>query len=102
MGPLSGFVAGSSSGRHVHRPSLDRWLALTEAAFGLVLVYHPFFWGFMEPLGGHHLVGSRRPEHRVEHAQESPGDRHDSPLVATAFPQPAEDRTPFRARVHQA
>ena len=29
MGPLSGFVAGSSSGRHVHRPSLDWWLALT-------------------------------------------------------------------------
>src|SRR5262249_3642851 len=29
MGPLSGFVAGSSLGRHAHRPSLDRWLALT-------------------------------------------------------------------------
>ena len=38
MGPPSGFVAGSSSGRHVHRPSLDRWLALTEAGFGSLLV----------------------------------------------------------------
>ena len=42
MGPLSGFVSGSSSGRHVHRPSLDRWLALTENSFGSVLVCHPF------------------------------------------------------------
>ena len=41
LGPLAGFVAGSSSGRHVHRPSLDRWLALTGNSFGSVLVYPP-------------------------------------------------------------
>jgi hypothetical protein len=34
-------LRGRSPGRHVHRPSLDRWLALTEAGFGLLLVHHP-------------------------------------------------------------
>jgi len=32
---------GRSPGRHVHRPSLDRWLALTEAGFASLLVHHP-------------------------------------------------------------
>ena len=34
-------LRGRSPGRHVHRPSLDRWLALTEAGFGSLLVHHP-------------------------------------------------------------
>jgi hypothetical protein len=35
-------LRGRSPGRHVRRPSLDRWLALTEARFDYLLVRHSF------------------------------------------------------------
>jgi hypothetical protein len=54
-GRCPGSVRGRSPGRHVHRPSLDRWLALTEAGFGSLLVHHPspgsggdpLFWSWL-------------------------------------------------------
>src|SRR6516165_11776924 len=41
-GCCQGSLRGRSPGRHVHRPSLDRWLALTEIRFDSLLVRHPF------------------------------------------------------------
>jgi hypothetical protein len=40
-GRCQGSLRGRSPVRHVHRPSLDRWLALTEAGFSSLLVHHP-------------------------------------------------------------
>ena len=36
-GRCRALLRGRSHGRHVHRPSLDRWLALTGISFGSVL-----------------------------------------------------------------
>src|SRR3974377_2211588 len=41
-GGCQGSLRGCSHGRHVHRPSLDRWLALTGISFGSVLLCPPF------------------------------------------------------------
>ena len=46
---------------------------------------------------GYDLVRSRRPEHGVEHAEQLPGHRHDSPLLTAAMHQPREPGSPFRA-----
>ena len=40
-GRCRGSLRGRSHGRHVHRPSLDRWLALTGIWFGWVLLCPP-------------------------------------------------------------
>ena len=61
MGPLSGFVRGRSHGRHVHRPSLDRWSRSHGISFGSVLLCPPVR-GPGGPLRGCGLVRSRRPD----------------------------------------
>ena len=64
--PLSGFVSGSSAGRHAHR-AFARQVArfLTDSAFGSLLVTLPFprIGGLLR---GNHLVRSRCLEHRVK------------------------------------
>ena len=60
-GRCRGSLRGRSHGRHVHRPSLDRWLALTGISFGSVLLCPPFR-GPGGPLRGYGLVRSRCPD----------------------------------------
>ena len=60
-GRCRGSLRGRSHGRHVHRPSLDRWLALTGISFGWVLLCPPFR-GPGGPLRGCGLVRSRCPD----------------------------------------
>ena len=60
-GRCRGSLRGRPHGRHVHRPSLDRWLALTGISFGSVLVCPPFR-GPGGPLRGYGLVRSRCPD----------------------------------------
>ena len=60
-GRCRGLLRGRSHGRHVHRPSLDRWLALTGISFGWLLLCPPVR-GPCGPLRGYGLVRSRRPE----------------------------------------
>ena len=60
-GRCRGSLRGRSHGRHVHRPSLDRWLALTGISFGSVLLCPPFR-GPGGPLRGCGLVRSRCPD----------------------------------------
>src|SRR5271165_2519157 len=60
-GRCRGSLRGRSHGRHVHRPSLDRWLALTGISFGSVLLCPPVR-GPGGPLRGCGLVRSRRPD----------------------------------------
>ena len=59
-GRCQGSLRGRSHGRHVHRPSLDRWLALTGISFGWVLLCPPVR-GPGGPLRGCGLVRSRQP-----------------------------------------
>ena len=60
-GRCRGSLRGRSHGRHVHRPSLDRWLALTGISFGWVLLCPPVR-GPGGPLRGCGLVRSRCPD----------------------------------------
>ena len=60
-GRCRGLLRGRSHGRHVHRPSLDGWLALTGISFGSVLLCPPVR-GPCGPLRGYGLVRSRRPD----------------------------------------
>src|SRR5208337_2446142 len=60
-GRCRGSLRGRPHGRHVHRPSLDRWLALTGISFGSVLLCPPFR-GPGGPLRGYGLVRSRCPD----------------------------------------
>src|SRR5271157_928181 len=105
-GRCRGSLRGRPHGRHVHPPSLDRWLALTGISFGSVLLCPPFRgpggplrgYGLVRSrcpdqllascrggrgLRGYDLVRSRRLEHGVEHAEQLPGHRHDGPLLLT-------------------
>src|SRR5208337_4060529 len=60
-GRCRGSLRGRSHGRHVHRPSLDRWLAFTGISFGSVLLCPPVR-GPGGPLWGCGLVWSRCPD----------------------------------------
>ena len=60
-GRCRGSLRGRSHGRHVHRPSLDRWLALTGISFGSVLLCPPVREPGC-PLRGYGLVRSRCPD----------------------------------------
>ena len=123
-GRCRGSLRGRSHGRHVHRPSLDRWLALTGISFGSVLLCPPVRgpggplrgYGLVRSrrpdqllascpggrsLRGYDLVRSRRPEHGIEHAEQLPGHRHDGPLLTAAMHQPREQGSPFRAVADQ-
>ena len=70
-GRCRGSLRGRSHGRHVHRPSLDRWLALTGISFGSVLLCPPVR-GPGGPLRGYGLVRSRRPEQSLASCLRSP------------------------------
>jgi len=71
---------------------------LSDGSWGLG---HSSFPGLRGPLRGHHLVGSRCLEHRVEHAQQLARHRHDGPLLAAPLPQPGEEGGPFDVHRHQ-
>src|SRR5271157_4045260 len=73
-GRCRGLLRGRPDGRHVHRPSLDRWLALTGISFASVLLCPPFR-GPGGPLRGYGLIRSRRPEQSLASCPRSRGLR---------------------------
>ena len=72
MGPLSGFVAGSSSWSS-RPPAFARQVARSHISFGSVLLCPPFR-GLGGPLRGCGLVRSRRPEQLLASFHSSEGD----------------------------
>lgn len=99
MKPLSGFVSGSSAGRHAHRAYAQQVARfLTDSSFGSLLISLPFPRNGGS-LGDDYLVRRRCLEHRVKNTQQLSGHRHDGSLVTTAFLQPGKHGFPSWALV---
>src|SRR5271166_4667021 len=95
-GRCRGSLRGRSRGRHVHRPSLDRWLALTGISFGSVLLCPPFR-GPGGPLRGYGLVRSRCPDQLLASCPRSRRllrQERSSQTVATERPHPTGGSCP--------